>query len=538
MDRGRIAFPVSPGYQWPETYEWKILLMGPLFHSLLAYVLLASALQRSPWGLVEPVSLLLIVMALLVAAAGSYRPRLRFLHAVVLSALSAFTVVELILLYRAPMDRVPASIAAMRRDAWAGYESLSMLLIIAVLLSAAVGMWLSMRRRLPEHVAWTALGAFTVMELSLLYLSPTESMPFPITVILIVVGCVVMSYGWTGMPGGRYRFPIIVGLYLLLGGSMVHGWNPPPIDVWQFQQEAAGRLLSGENPYASEYGNHADAQFYGADMVKNGKVQSFPYPPLSLLLALPGYLEGDVRWSLLVATAVSASFMVAAGRRLGVPPGHAAEMAAAAILYHPRELFVLQMSWTEPFLFLAICVSAWAIAGPRQTIAGFALAAAATVKQYGVVWILPAWSTGRLPWRKMIPGAVAAGLLMLPFLLWDPKAFWRGTVHFQISGPFRPDSLTVLSAVYLLTGTRLPSALGFIAAILMTWFVIRRPTKDLATAVLGEAAILLAFFAFNKVGDMNYYWLINAVLALALVVSAAGQRAVEATELAIQKPRG
>lgn len=506
--------------------------MRPLFHSLLAYVLLASALQRSPWGLVEPVSLLLILMALLVAAAGSYRPQLSLSLAAALGALGILTLFQLVVIYLA--QRVPTAIVALR-GAGAMYEPLSMLLVTAILLAGTVGIWLSMRRRLPEQVAWIALGAFTLIELSLLYLSPTEYIPPSTIPLLLLVGCMILSYGWRPMPGGRYRFPIVLALYVLIGGWLLSGWKPPSIDVWHFQQDAAGYLLARENPYASEYRNHGDPQFYGPDMVKNGKVQSFPYPPLSLLLALPGYLEGDVRWSLLVATAAAAGFMVATGRRLGLPPGHPAEIAAAAILFHPRALFVLQMSWTDPFLFLAICVSAWTIAGRRQTLSGFALAAAATVKQYGVLWILPAWSTGKLDWRKMIPGAVAAGVVMLPFVLWDPKAFWRGNVYFQISGPFRPDSLTVLSAVYLITGARLSSALGFIAAILMTWLMLRRPTKDLAGAVLGEAAILLAFFAFNKVGDINYYWLINAVLALAIVVSAAEPKAVEASELSLRK---
>jgi hypothetical protein len=501
--------------------------MRPLFPSLLAYVLLASALQRSLWGLVEPVSLLLILMALLVAAAGIGWPRRPFLQMTVWCGLSVLTLVELVLIYRA--DRVPSAIRA-QRDAWAMYEPLGMALVIAVLLAATVVMWRSTQRVLREQVVWMALGAFTVVELGFLYVSPTESVPFSRAFLLILMGCVVVSYGWNSMPGGRYRFPLMVGLYLLLGAWMLSGWKPPPIDVWHFQQEAAGHLLAGENPYTSAYGNpRPNPAFYGPDIVKNGKVQSFPYPPLSLLLDVPGYVEGDVRWSLLIATAAAACLVVATGRRFGLPAGHPAEIAAAAILCHPRGLYVLQMAWTEPFLFLAMAASAWAIAARRQTLSGFALAAAATVKQYGVLWILPAWSTGRLEWRKMIAGAAVAALVMLPFVIWDPKAFWLGNVYFQISGPLRPDSLTVLSAVYLLTATRLPSALGFIAAILMTWLVLRRPTKDLASAVLGEGAILLAFFAFNKVGDMNYYWLINAVLALAIVVSAAEARSPETT---------
>ena len=62
-----------------------------------------------------------------------------------------------------------------------------------------------------------------------------------------------------------------------------------------------------------------------ADYLKDGKIQSYPYPPASLLLVLPGYLSGDVRWCLLAAMVATAGMLAATGRRMGLPAGHPAE---------------------------------------------------------------------------------------------------------------------------------------------------------------------------------------------------------------------
>jgi hypothetical protein len=62
----------------------------------------------------------------------------------------------------------------------------------------------------------------------------------------------------------------------------------PPIDVHTFQQEGAAALLAGENPYSLRFlispgGVYADELQVG-DRLAFG----FPYPPLSLLMAVPG----------------------------------------------------------------------------------------------------------------------------------------------------------------------------------------------------------------------------------------------------------
>jgi len=331
----------------------------------------------------------------------------------------------------------------------------------------------------------------------------------------------IASYGWTNLALDRWRFWAILGLYGFLGAWQICASPPPKVDVWHFQQQASRALLAGEDPYATEYPNVlSDTSLYSPAVFENGKVQSFPYTPLSLLVVLPGYLVGDVRWSLLLAMVATGAFLVATGRKLGLPAGHIAELAAVAFLCHPLGLSVLEYAWTEPLVTLAASFCVWALVAGRDRMLGVGLGALLCIKQYAVLGIVPYWSLGRLKRRHaLVAGAVATGI-NLPFFLWDPAAFWKGLVTFQTDSPFRPESLTVLAAVDSLTGYRLPSAVGFLAAAAAALLVVLRGLPSLTTQLLGSAAIFLAFFAFSKGAHINYYWFVGSLLPMAIIMSA------------------
>lgn len=343
---------------------------------------------------------------------------------------------------------------------------------------------------------------------------------------VLVLGLLAASYARPDLPLPGWRFPAILVVYLFLGGWVLRNATYEPlIDVWHLQQDASAFLIQGDNPYAAEYQNPYDEEqtslFLGKEQIKNGKIQSFPYPPLSLVLAVPGYLLGDVRWSLLLAMLGTAAFIVATGRRLGLPPGHPAELAAVSLLCHPRGLLVLEAAWTEPFLALAAAASIWAVAGGRRSVFLGALASVVAVKQIGILFVPPMWLAARARGygRLVLGSVVLAALTFLPFILWDREALWRGVIGFHLYSPFREDSLSVLAGVDVLTGYRPPAALGFLAAVVVIGLVVRRSEPGLAQAALGGAAIYLAFFAFNKAAHLNYYWLVETLLVLALVAA-------------------
>jgi uncharacterized membrane protein len=337
----------------------------------------------------------------------------------------------------------------------------------------------------------------------------------------IILAVPVIGYAWGGRILPRWRFPVVLTTYAALGACMILISPDPPVDVWHFQQRACRLLLEGENPYAALYPNiYSTTALYGEKVLKDGQVQSFPYPPLSLLLAVPGYLLGDVRWSLLAAILGTAALLVATGRRLGLPAGHHAELAAVILLYHPCGGHVLANGWTEPFLALAVAACAWAVAGRRKVVSGLALGAVLAVKQYGLLWVPSLWAAGQLRLRELIIGGLAAAAVTLPFVLWDPHAWWQGVVVFQIEQPYRTDALSVLAAVASSTGVQLPAALGFLAAAWVVGLILWRGGPTLAHAALSGAAVFLAFFVFNKQAFLNYYWFVSVLLLLAVVASA------------------
>src|SRR5262249_54171574 len=150
-----------------------------------------------------------------------------------------------------------------------------------------------------------------------------------------------------GRGPSRWRWRAAVLLSLYQGAWIILVAPRPVVDVLTVQGGASARLLSGANPYEGNYRNpYGDAAYLPPQVLSGSLINTFAYPPLSLLLAIPGHLLGDVRWSTLAALVLAASFMVAMGRRLGLPPGHRAELGAIALLCHPRWFMVLQNGWT------------------------------------------------------------------------------------------------------------------------------------------------------------------------------------------------
>lgn len=346
-----------------------------------------------------------------------------------------------------------------------------------------------------------------------------------------VLGLLALTYAWRGFPFPHWRFLAVLAVYFVMGAWLVARVAPEPaIDVWDYQQEAGATLLRGENPYAREYSNiYGDTRFLGEKLLKDGKVQSFPYPPLSLLLVLPGYLVGDVRWALLLAIVGAAGFVVATGRRLGLRAGHPAELAVVSLLANPWGVFVVEAGWTEPLVALAASAGAWALAARRRVALVTAMAALLSLKQYGFLLLPALGASRRFGWRDLVVAVVGALVIALPFLLWGPRAFWQGLAVFHLHNPLREDSLSVLAAVAAATGLQLPGWIGLLAAAAAACWVWRQGPAPVSQAVLGGAAIVLAFFVFNRAAHLNYYWLAQWLLALGVVTAAAeaaGRRAL------------
>jgi hypothetical protein len=320
-----------------------------------------------------------------------------------------------------------------------------------------------------------------------------------------------------------------VGIFAVLATHLALGvWTiraqarPPVIDVYMFQRDAVAALLAGVNPYAIDFPNpYPTGVYYGPGMVVDGRLTfGFVYPPLSAFLSVLGvWLGGDVRFAQLGAMTLAAGFM--AYTRHGPLGG----LAAALFLFTPRNLFVLEQSWTEPFVVLFLAATVWCVARhPRG--APYALGLYLAVKQYAVLALPLALLIARPPTtfagfrRITVPAVVVAAVVTLPLFLWEPAGFLRAVVELQFYQPFRPEALSYLG-LWSGPGRQPPFGTGVAFAVaaavmgLALWRVARTP----AGFALGVAALFLAFFVLNKQAFANYYFFVIGTLCVAVAAT-------------------
>jgi 4-amino-4-deoxy-L-arabinose transferase-like glycosyltransferase len=282
-------------------------------------------------------------------------------------------------------------------------------------------------------------------------------------------------------------------------------------------------LLAGKNPYTLTFPNiYGDSSaFYGPGMSVDNRLQfGFPYPPLSLLLAVPGaILGGDFRYSQLIALAAGGALIaLARGGRMGLA-------AAALYMFSPRGFFVLEQGWTEPYVVALLALVVFCACRFRAGL-GVALGLLLASKQYmilalALVPLLQPLGPNRRPrWRWIaalaIPAIAVATIVTMPLALWDLPAFIHSVVALQFHQPFRADALSFLAAFAYVTGGHLPGGCGFVAATLATLLALRRCRCTPAGFSAATAFVFFSFFAFNKQAFCNYYSFVVGALCVAL----------------------
>jgi len=310
----------------------------------------------------------------------------------------------------------------------------------------------------------------------------------------------------------RARFLLLLACFAVMGIAVIRASPRPWTDVWVIQQGAAEALLHGSNPYSVTYPDiygSLSKQWYASELLVSGRVAAFPYPPLSVLLELPSFaLFGDVRYAML-ASMLAAAWLLA---RLGV----AGELAGLFVLFQPRTLFVLEQSWTEPFVLALFALALLASIRFRSAaLAGIAIGLVAASKQYSPFLVVPLafGLPGEMRRKALLWATAVAAAVLLPFALWDFQGFVRGVLRMQLVQPFRPDGLSLLSLWARLTGSG-SNALaisGFLAGIAVLAAVLRREAGA-AQVALAAAAAWLAVLLFSKQSFCNHYWLCTGLL--------------------------
>jgi hypothetical protein len=312
---------------------------------------------------------------------------------------------------------------------------------------------------------------------------------------------------------------IISVAYLFLGIALLHRRHPP-IDVLVFENDGVHALLHGRDPYAFNV-THVDNSvpspitYYGPGVSVNGRIHvGFPYPPLTLVWILPGYLAGDVRYSFLLATLLTSSLI------FYLSPDIIGLTAAVLLLFVPDTFFLLTMGWTEPLMLVTLAATMVAArVTPRMLPLPLGIFLAS--KQYSLlavplcVLLLPKFS-----WKQYLSltakaGAVAA-ILTLPFALWDFHGFWWSLATFQIVAPFRSDALSVSTLLVKHGFAPIPQWFVLVAVLVAIVFALLRSARTPSGFAGSLALVSLVFFELNKQAFCNYYFFSTGALCLSI----------------------
>ena len=297
----------------------------------------------------------------------------------------------------------------------------------------------------------------------------------------------------------------------------------PRIDVWVTLQQAADGLAHGRDAYTMVWHDSPGIQ------------DAFTYLPWTSVLLAPGrWLAGDVRWALLVALLVGLACTAAMGlpRRRGQgrrPDGEPAESAVALscgaatlLALAPGSVTQAEQAWTEPLLFA--CLAGWALLVRRGhawwAVLPLALGCASKQHLALLLPVLACWPA--FGWRRTVATGGLAGVLVLPWFVASPAAMWHDTVSLLVT--FHPirfantwfiTSLNELGRTppFWLTGLVVLGVLGSAC-----WAVHRR-RPDLPELLGWLALLLLVANLVNKQAFYNQFWLVGALVALAVAAS-------------------
>jgi hypothetical protein len=330
----------------------------------------------------------------------------------------------------------------------------------------------------------------------------------------LVMGLVIVCVLGRSELGRWIFFPLCLVVFLVLGWWWIDSVRHPFIDVWEAQRAGLVAFCSGKSPFNAPFPDiyNYPAGYSPGTVVRNGMVElGFPYPPLTLLLDLPGHAGlGDFRYTNLIYVTIGGA-AIGYCRRGAMPM-----LAAILFLTTGRTLFMVELGFTEcqVVMLLGLMIFA-ACRGWRMTAVLLGLLMAG--KQYLVivapcaVFLIPRpWN-----WRVVLRWAgiaAAAGLVVsLPIILIDPRGFVRCTIVPIMNAYFRYDALSFLALYAKHTGVTPSASIGFVLSVLALGVVMWRAPRSPAGFAMGSGVVFMLFFAFSKGAFCNYYYLVIAL---------------------------
>lgn len=336
----------------------------------------------------------------------------------------------------------------------------------------------------------------------------------PLSLVMLVSGAVAV---WGEASRARAGLCVLLAAFAVLTAVRV-AQAEIAIDVQAFLRGGIGAMLHGTSPYAitivSPYDAAGNRAFYGPGVVEDGVVQyGFPYLPAGLLLDVPAYLLGDPRRMHLAAVLVTT---VLAWRLATDRLGRA---VAVLLVCGGTASTVVLCSWIEPLMSLLLALGVLAMRSSRSWVA-VPLGLLFASKQYAVSYAPALVTVARARgWRTVWLATAVGAVVLVPFVVWDPRAFVRSAVEFQLVQPFRDDAVSLLPGLDQLLGglpgwaLEVSPFVGLVVSALVAW----RARPGATAFALGVGLSLLVTVLTSKVGFMNYYSFIGAAFVLAVV---------------------
>jgi hypothetical protein len=302
----------------------------------------------------------------------------------------------------------------------------------------------------------------------------------------------------------QYRFTIIILLTLILKTAVVFSSYRHFIDVGIMIQESSAHFLAGRNPYSS-----ATAWLPG-----------FIYLPAGLLLPLPFYtIFGDTRFGSIVWELIGIGFIYQIARaELSPRFMKLAEQIILLFMLQPRSLFVIEQAWIEPVIVGMIAVTLYFFYYRfADSLTDIVLAILLAIKQYLLFIYLPVFILYNFKWKRYAITSFIFSLILFPFFIWNPNAFYNQTVLHYLRIPIEPTSLG-LTAYFAQQGIPIPrwispAAAGLVAIVL--GLLLKR------FGLLGYLhTLILTFFClfiFGQQAFANYYYLISFLQMTAII---------------------
>jgi hypothetical protein len=372
-----------------------------------------------------------------------------------------------------------------------------------------------------------------------------------VALAVLLIATVVL--GFRDGTSNRLRYGtlgLLIVALLLLPQVLLIVAQPPNatiIDGALLNDVAADRLLSGHDPYVGDFVNTPMRAFYIPDSPVNFGLSRFVYMPGMALLDVPlRLLHNDrVNFSLLYLPALLG--LVAAAWSLGMTT---AGKQAAVIVVALNPLFQIDyFSLLNDLFFLAPALAGVGLLRRgRPLAAGALLGLSLGMKQQAILFLplLALYAVLHLDRRDLLrlaaAGALVVGVIVLPFLVWDPKAFLAGTTGFFYGSGVDSYPIRGIGLQGILLGTGVirnrwdsfPTAqiqvpLLVIALVLAIRDLRRSWSWTRYWAWLGLEALIV--FAFGRVLSPNYLDLVVTFVLLAVASALVG----DAPGLAVER---